>query len=76
MLVDGKWSGDWHPIQAKDKKGAFVRQDSQFRSVVTPTGDGGLTADAGRHHLYGALTCPCASRKTSCSPPRTAARLH
>ena len=62
MLVDGKWSADWHPIQSKDKKGAFVRQDSQFRHVVTPDGAGGFKAEAGRYHLYVALICPWASR--------------
>lgn len=62
MLVDGKWSADWHPIQAKDKKGAFVRQDSQFRHAVTPDGEGGFKAEAGRYHLYVALICPWASR--------------
>ena len=62
MLVDGKWSADWHPIQSKDRKGGFVRQDSQFRNVVTPTGEGGFKAEAGRYHLYVALICPWASR--------------
>src|SRR6478736_5358728 len=62
MLVDGKWSADWHPIQAKDGKGRFVRQDSQFRNFVTPTGEGGFKAEAGRYHLYVALICPWASR--------------
>ena len=62
MLVDGKWSGDWHPVQAKDKKGGFVRQDSQFRSFVTPSGEAGFKAEAGRYHLYVALICPWASR--------------
>ncbi|PZF75919.1 glutathione S-transferase family protein [Aestuariivirga litoralis] len=62
MLVDGKWSADWHPVQAKDQKGGFLRQDSQFRHVVTPDGDGGFRADAGRYHLYVALICPWASR--------------
>ncbi len=68
MLVDGKWSGDWHPVQAKDKKGGFVRQVSSFRSFVTPdgsagpTGEGGFKAEAGRYHLYVALICPWASR--------------
>jgi len=62
MLVDGKWSGDWHPIQAKDRKGGFLRQDSQFRNLVTPDGEGGFRAEAGRYHLYVALICPWASR--------------
>jgi putative glutathione S-transferase len=62
MLVDGKWSADWHPIQSKDQKGAFVRQDSQFRNFVTPGGETGFKAEAGRYHLYVALICPWASR--------------
>lgn len=68
MLVDGKWSADWHPVQAKDQKGGFVRQTSQFRNWVTPdgsagiTGEGGFKAEAGRYHLYVALICPWASR--------------
>lgn len=68
MLVDGKWTEDWQPVQAKDEKGGFVRQISSFRSWVTPdgapgpTGDGGFRAEAGRYHLYVAYICPWASR--------------
>jgi putative glutathione S-transferase len=68
MLVDGKWSADWQPVQAIDAKGGFVRQASSFRNWVTPegkpgpTGEGGFAAEAGRYHLYVALTCPWASR--------------
>ncbi len=68
MLVNGKWTADWHPVQAKDAKGGFVRQDSQFRNWITPngrpgpTGKGGFAAEAGRYHLYVALSCPWASR--------------
>ena len=68
MLVNGKWTADWHPVQAKDDKGGFVRQTSSFRNWVTPdgrpgpTGDGGFAAEAGRYHLYVALICPWASR--------------
>ena len=68
MLVDGKWSADWQPVQAKDAKGGFVRQESSFRNWVTPdgspgpTGEGGFAAEAGRYHLYVALICPWASR--------------
>lgn len=68
MLVDGKWSADWHPVQAKDERGGFVRQTSSFRSWVTPdgspgpTGEGGFRAEPGRYHLYAALICPWASR--------------
>lgn len=68
MLVDGKWVASWHPVQAKDEKGGFVRQVSTFRNWVTPDGSagpsgrGGFKAEAGRYHLYVALICPWASR--------------
>ena len=68
MLVDGKWTDNWQPVQATDDKGAFVRQVSGFRHWVTPdgeagpTGEGGFKAEAGRYHLYVALICPWASR--------------
>lgn len=68
MLVNGKWSANWQPVQAKDEKGGFVRQTSSFRNWVTPdgsagpTGEGGFAAEPGRYHLYVALICPWASR--------------
>ncbi|PZO65998.1 MAG: glutathione-dependent reductase [Paracoccus denitrificans] len=68
MLVDGKWSEDWQPVQATDKKGGFVRQTSGFRNWLTPdgsagpTGEGGFKAEKDRYHLYVAYICPWASR--------------
>ncbi|MDP6572821.1 MAG: glutathione S-transferase family protein [Rhodospirillales bacterium] len=68
MLIDGKWSGKWHPFQSKDAKGRFVRQDSQFRNWITPdgapgpSGQGGFQAEPGRYHIYASLNCPWASR--------------
>ncbi|OWW01018.1 glutathione-dependent reductase [Rhizobium sp. R72] len=68
MLVNGKWTEDWQPVQAKDEKGGFVRQTSSFRNWVTrdgaagPTGEGGFKAETGRYHLYVAYICPWASR--------------
>ena len=68
MLIEGKWTSDWQPVQAKDKDGRFVRQTSSFRNWITadgrpgPTGEGGFEAEAGRYHLYVALICPWASR--------------
>jgi putative glutathione S-transferase len=68
MLVDGKWSETWKPVQATDAKGGFVRQVSSFRSWVTPdgaagpTGDGGFRAEPGRYHLYASFGCPWATR--------------
>lgn len=68
MLINGKWTEEWQPVQATDDKGGFVRQVSSFRHWVTPdgapgpTGEGGFKAEAGRYHLYVALICPWASR--------------
>ncbi|NDV98934.1 glutathione S-transferase family protein [Salipiger sp. PrR002] len=68
MLIDGKWTANWQPVQKADEKGRFVRQESSFRNWITPdgsagpTGTGGFTAEAGRYRLYVALICPWASR--------------
>ena len=68
MLVNGKWTADWHPVQAKDEQGRFIRQQSSFLNWITPdgsagpTGKGGFKAEAGRYRLYVALICPWASR--------------
>jgi glutathionyl-hydroquinone reductase len=68
MLVNGKWTADWHPVQAKDGEGRFIRQHSSFRNWITPdgsagpTGTAGFKAEAGRYRLYVALICPWASR--------------
>ena len=68
MLVNGQWSANWHPVQATDAKGGFVRQTSSFRNWITPdgaagpTGEAGFAAAPGRYHLYAGLICPWASR--------------
>ncbi|OYU47015.1 MAG: glutathione-dependent reductase [Rhizobiales bacterium PAR1] len=68
MLVNGKWTAHWQPVQAKDEQGRFVRQTSSFRHWITPdgapgpSGKGGFKAEAGRYRLYVALICPWASR--------------
>ncbi len=68
MLVDGKWSENWQPVQKADEDGNFIRQISSFRNWITsdgrpgPTGEGGFMAEAGRYRLYVALICPWASR--------------
>lgn len=68
MLIDGTWRGVWHPVQAKDGEGRFLRQTSAFRNWITPdgrpgpTGEGGFPAKAGRYRLFVALICPWASR--------------
>ncbi len=68
MLVNGKWTKDWQPVQKSDKEGRFIRQVSSFRHWITPdgsagpTGEGGFKAEAGCYRLYVALICPWASR--------------
>ncbi|MDH3665954.1 MAG: glutathione S-transferase C-terminal domain-containing protein [Paracoccaceae bacterium] len=68
MLIDGKWTEDWQPVQKADEKGRFIRQVSSFRNWITPdgrpgpTGEGGFAAEPGRYRLYVALICPWASR--------------
>ena len=68
MLVNGKWTAKWDPVQAKDRDGRFVRQVASFRNWITPdgspgpTGEGGFVAEPDRYHLYVALICPWASR--------------
>ncbi|WP_249978063.1 glutathione S-transferase family protein [Vreelandella olivaria] len=68
MLVNGIWQENWHPVQAKDEEGRFIRQSSSFRHWITPdgspgvTGQGGFKAEKGRYHLYVAYICPWASR--------------
>nr|WP_170107624.1 glutathione S-transferase family protein [Photobacterium lipolyticum] len=68
MLVNGVWTENWQPVQAKDKDGRFIRQTSSFRNWITkdgqpgPTGTGGFKAEKDRYHLYVAYICPWASR--------------
>ncbi|WP_312123034.1 glutathione S-transferase family protein [Pantoea vagans] len=62
MLVEGKWSSDWHPVQATDKQGGFVRQTSGFRDFISSDGSTAFAAEPDRYHLYVALICPWASR--------------
>jgi putative glutathione S-transferase len=68
MLVQGQRAAKWHPVQARDEQGGFVRQTSSFRNWVTPdgtagpTGTAGFRAEAVRCHLYVALICRWASR--------------
>ena len=47
MLIEGKWTEDWQPVQATDAKGGFVRQISSFRNWVTPDGAPGPTGTGG-----------------------------
>ncbi|NWA62688.1 glutathione S-transferase family protein [Pantoea sp. B9002] len=62
MLVNGKWSAEWHPVQATDQQGGFVRQTSSFRHWISVDGSSAFAAEPDRYHLYVALICPWASR--------------
>ncbi len=68
MLINGKWTENWQPVQKEDAEGRFIRQTSSFRNWITPdgqagpTGVGGFKAEKDRYHLYVALICPWASR--------------
>ncbi len=58
LLVDGRWQDRWY----ETRDGKFERQASHFRNRVTPDGEGGFPAQAGRYHLYVSLACPWAHR--------------
>jgi len=66
LLIEGKWHDRWY--DTKDNNGEFIREDSQFRSWITPDGSAGPTgiagfpAEKGRYHLYVSLACPWAHR--------------
>ncbi len=66
LLIDGEWHDKWY--DTKESDGAFKRQESNFRSWVTPdggagsSGKAGFKAEAGRYHLYVSHACPWAHR--------------
>ena len=66
LLIDGVWHDRWY--DTKSTGGRFERQQSRFRSWVTPdgapgpSGAGGFPAEPGRYHLYASLACPWAQR--------------
>jgi putative glutathione S-transferase len=65
-LIEGVWKDVWYDTESTG--GKFVREDSGFRSWVTPDGgpgpDGaaGFPAESGRYRLYVSLACPWAHR--------------
>ena len=59
-LIDGVWHDQWY--DTRKTGGRFVRPESQFRDWITADGSSGFKAEAGRYHLYVALSCPWAHR--------------
>ncbi len=68
MLINGKWTENFDPIQGSDEDGRFLRVTSSFRNWITadgsagPDGQAASKAEPGRYHLYVALICPWACR--------------
>lgn len=66
LLQNGQWVDQWY--DTKNSGGEFRRQDSRFRSWLTPDGEAGpngepgFKAEKGRYHLYVSLACPWAHR--------------
>jgi glutathionyl-hydroquinone reductase len=66
LLVNGRWTDGGYDTSASG--GRFLRQESAFRSWITPdgapgpTGGGGFRAEPGRYHLYVSFACPWAHR--------------
>ena len=68
MLVKGRWTENWQPVQESDGDGRFLRQPSQIRNWIHRHEQPGsaseqcFTAETNRYHLYVALICPWACR--------------
>ncbi len=60
LLIEGEWHDQWYDTASHG--GRFVRESPKFRHWVTPEGEYGFPAMAGRYHLYVSLACPWAHR--------------
>ncbi len=66
LIQNGQWVDQWY--DTKNNGGEYHRQDSRFRSWLTPNGEAGpngetgFKAEKGRYHLYVSLACPWAHR--------------
>ncbi|WP_028863964.1 glutathione S-transferase family protein [Psychromonas aquimarina] len=60
LVVKGKWVDQWYDTDNSD--GEFIRQESQFRSLISNNSDSRHKPEAGRYHLYVSLACPWAHR--------------
>ncbi|GED21573.1 glutathione S-transferase family protein [Halomonas halmophila] len=66
LLIEGQWHDQWYDTRRHG--GEFVRESAKLRDWVSrdgapgPDGQPGLSAEAGRYHLYVSLACPWAHR--------------
>ena len=59
-LLDGAWTDK--DVLTENKNGMYVKNPSVFRNKITADGSSGFPAEAGRYHLYAAVSCPWAHR--------------
>ena len=60
VLINGVWQEE--EVNTGKPNGHYIRSDSQLRNWVTADGSSGFPAEAGRYHLYIAISCPWAHR--------------
>lgn len=60
MLLNGVWQAE--DVHTGISNGHYVRPDSRLRNWITADGSSGFPAEAGRYHLYIAISCPWAHR--------------
>lgn len=60
ILVNGVWQDE--DVHANTTNGHYLRADSRLRDWITADGSSGFPAEAGRYHLYIAISCPWAHR--------------
>ncbi len=61
QLVNGAWTNE-NVIKEFDQRGLYVKKPSAFRQAISRDGATGFKAQAGRYHLYAAISCPWAHR--------------
>ncbi|MEE4246535.1 MAG: glutathione S-transferase family protein [Kangiellaceae bacterium] len=60
LLIKGQWHSDWY--NTKDSDGEFIREDAQFRDIISSDPNNPFQPESGRYHLYVSLACPWAHR--------------
>lgn len=59
-LLNGAWTDQ--DVLTENKNGMYVKNPSVFRNAITADASGEFPAEAGRYHLYAAVSCPWAHR--------------